>query len=450
MPLSRKDRLLADGFELYTVIEVGLPHFNWRVDIDLEHDRNLHLSEETVLRLIDAGITDRATLSQAMGLHEDSMLRNILLNLLQRNALEYDTQEILRLNTIGKRMLLNATVRQTSTVENLKLRHDPYLDELRWHKPEYDLNDQQMRISGRRRLNFVKPIARPQLEERYKEVQRLIEQYGLPKDKTHHIGKREVLRLHAIAPQVIYRPADLEVWFKKETHEFNWRILREGVEEPNVARLLDQLEAEGARIIPSDEVSSIAEVPVKNEILHQATEAIREHGEPKLLRTEGLRRALKQAMEDAQSALFIISPWLRTAAINDEMTAWFERALESKPNLTIAIGYGIERLPSNPRETKDYLQRNALKHLQRISHKYNERLKLTEIGNTHEKIIVCDNKYGIVTSFNFLSFNPALDQGPGVRREIGYRVTNKEDVQDLLKHVLNTLREAEQTVTANR
>ena len=442
MPISRLDQLTANGFELYTVLEVGLPHFVWRCDLDIEHDRNLHLSEETLLHLIEAGITTREHLGTAMGIDE-SILRHSLLNLLERHALEYNQAGELRLSTIGKRMLLNAKVRLTSTFENMSVRHDPYKDKLRWHKPEYDLNDKQLRASGRRSISSIKPLGKHQFEERYKEIQGLIEAEGVPGDRSQHKGKREVLRVRPLTPRTVYRPADLEVWYRPATEELSWRILRDGYEEPEVADMLLQLEAEGVQIIPGDEAPTREVVPESNEPLHQLAETITQGTEPNLLKTRELREALKQAIGDAKSALFIVSPWLRLGAIDRELTQTLEHALERNPELKILIGYGIERLPDSPQYTKDVRQYRALKQLESISRRFGGRLKLTEIGNTHEKIIIVDDRYGIIASFNFLSFNPKFERGPGIRREIGFRITQPNDVKELLEYVIGSLQEAE-------
>lgn len=441
MPMSRENHLVANGFKLYTKMDVGLPHFVWRVHIDLEQDRNLHLSEETVLHLISLGVVSEQDIAKAMGLTGKNIIQQVIISLLQKNALEYDESKLLSLSVVGKAMLHKAKVRQIKSVEDLKIRHNPYEDRLVWHRREYDLNDKQMRLSERRRITCVKPAPPAQIEERYKEIQSLIERDGLPTDKSRYTGKREVLRVEAVKPTTIYRPAELEVWYNSSTKKFGWRILRDGIEETQAAQLLDQLEAEGSQIIPLEDISQDVEIPEYNQPLHDVAEEVQQQSsESSILTTSEMRDALKEAINDSQKSLIIISPWLRTAAINDEMTRWFESALNEKRHLKIIIGYGIEKLPSQPKIRKDYLQQDALRHLQRLQGKFQERLKLVEIGNTHEKIVLCDKKYAIITSFNFLSFNPEYGRNQGVRREIGYRITNEKDVEKLVEYVKENLR----------
>ena len=110
------------------------------------------------------------------------------------------------------------------------------------------------------------------------------------------------------------------------------------------------------------------------------------------------------------------------------MLSWFEHALQRSRDLRIVIGYGIEP-ESGKTDWKARDQREALRKLNQIGHRRQGRLKTVEIGNTHEKIVIADSKAAIVTSFNWLSFNPR--PGKGVRRETGLRVEEREEVAKL-------------------
>ena len=88
--LDQITKLQTDRFELYTTLQVAVPFFTWTVALDIEFDRNLHLSEEVTLRLLEAGISDRGQLARLMGLKDDAVVLHILVNLLERGAVEYD------------------------------------------------------------------------------------------------------------------------------------------------------------------------------------------------------------------------------------------------------------------------------------------------------------------------------------------------------------------------
>lgn len=123
-----------------------------------------------------------------------------------------------------------------------------------------------------------------------------------------------------------------------------------------------------------------------------------------------------------------MSPWLNTHAVDDKLTSWLRHALDRHPGLQIVIGYGIER--DTGRVTKkDADQREALRRLNDLGQQKRGRLRTHEVGNTHQKLVICDRRYAIVTSFNWLSFNPRPSRG--VRMETGYRVETPADVAHL-------------------
>jgi phosphatidylserine/phosphatidylglycerophosphate/cardiolipin synthase-like enzyme len=98
--------------------------------------------------------------------------------------------------------------------------------------------------------------------------------------------------------------------------------------------------------------------------------------------------------------------------------------------LRITIDYGIERDAASKRQdpaVRD--QEEALRRLREMGDRARGRLRVVDVGNTHEKIVICDDQYVILTSFNFLSFNPR--PGKGLRREMGYRITDAAIVADV-------------------
>jgi hypothetical protein len=109
--------------------------------------------------------------------------------------------------------------------------------------------------------------------------------------------------------------------------------------------------------------------------------------------------------------------WLLSSAVSETLRS-----------VAATSRYGIEPdTGKSDRKARD--QRDALKRLHQISERDRGRLRPIEIGYTHEKVVICDRRYAIITSFNWLSFNPR--PGKGVRREIGTRVAERAAVEEL-------------------
>ena len=76
------------------------------------------------------------------------------------------------------------------------------------------------------------------------------------------------------------------------------------------------------------------------------------------------------------------------------------------------ICYGIA-------DQKDKDSESAVKLLRDIQNKgnYGKNLYIIKLGNTHEKVLICDDKFMVTTSFNWLSFKG--DPKRGFRQETG-------------------------------
>lgn len=106
---------------------------------------------------------------------------------------------------------------------------------------------------------------------------------------------------------------------------------------------------------------------------------------------------LKDALEQAESRLLIISPWIRPAVVNHEFAKSLEAALDR--GVDVRIGWGISQ---DERDGPDADPR-ALSRLETLAKTY-PNLALRRLGDTHAKVLICDRSFVIVTSFNWLSF----------------------------------------------
>ncbi len=149
----------------------------------------------------------------------------------------------------------------------------------------------------------------------------------------------------------------------------------------------------------------------------------------RVIQTEEHRGALREAIEDSRRESIIVSPRLTTVAVNDELVSWLEHALQRPRDLRVVIGYGIEQDDGNKNDPKARNQREALKRLNALGSRFRGLLRTVEVGNTHEKLVISDSRIAIITSFNWLSFNPR--PGRGVRRETGIRVDERDEVRRL-------------------
>ena len=219
------------------------------------------------------------------------------------------------------------------------------------------------------------------------------------------------------------------IWYQPERGEWAWRLLYRGGEVEEISESLRKMQADGVEILPLEREPRAVRVGNAGQRIHQiAEETVQSSPSRRVLQGAEHRDALRDAIRDARKELIIVSPWLRTDAVDDELLGWLQKALERNKSLRVVVGYGIER-DQGQQDRKARNQRAALRRLNTLGNRHKGRLRTVEIGNTHEKIVICDERYAIVTSFNFLSYNPR--PGRGIRREMGVVIEDREQVRSL-------------------
>lgn len=148
----------------------------------------------------------------------------------------------------------------------------------------------------------------------------------------------------------------------------------------------------------------------------------------RILSTYDHRPLLLDALENAQNTVVIVSPWIKSGGLNNEILGCIEKALQR--NTRVIIGYGISK--------KEDSDRWILKRLADIQKKkHGNKLLLVKLSNTHEKVLIKDNEYMVITSFNWLSFKG--DPNKGFRQETGYYTESKDAIKQMKENLSNRM-----------
>jgi hypothetical protein len=148
-----------------------------------------------------------------------------------------------------------------------------------------------------------------------------------------------------------------------------------------------------------------------------------------------IREKLIEALATAQEELYIVSPWITKRVVDSEFKDSLKRLLEQGVKITIL--YGIE--PETPSSSKGSKGKDKEKEketerlaqeLRRLGEGYPVPPRI-ERANTHEKWLICDDRYVISGSFNFLSYKG--EPGPGFRHENGILVEDPELIAQVKK-----------------
>jgi hypothetical protein len=155
-----------------------------------------------------------------------------------------------------------------------------------------------------------------------------------------------------------------------------------------------------------------------------------------------IRKKFLEALEMSTQRLDIVSPWISSRIVDDEFMARFRRLLEL--GVRINILYGIEEEPSGASGTSASNRKDRdramsteklAEKLRRIGSNYPVPPRIKH-SNTHEKLLICDDKFLVIGSFNFLSYGGK--KGPGFRHEGGLLVLDPSLMRECRKAMIDS------------
>lgn len=450
--IAKRYAFSREGFKLVNYEEVGLPIYRLTLRVLTQVKKPIPPIEEFVLKSLNAGLDTLDQLSRFLGLHERT-LKHTLTNLMRSEDVVLSGQRP-QLTLKGRNTLWDATliVPEQRTIE-------VYYDRLLLNTPLYE----SYQLSSPKELRErecleipASPVKPPQLDDlSFAEINRLMQQERrvTKEDKLELIAikaieKRTSLFVYAIALKYKSNTDNsVQIGFfvdgrLSEEHEnafakaglikklgFDKYVIEELAEIKTLAPIqadetLRQVTISEQKVRDAENAVSVA---TNAENVSQAQKELAQAKEEQQIVTEQLRQLpirwlavyehpplLEEALTKCRQRLMIISPWIQENVVNGDFIKKLEKLLSQK--IDVYIGYGIGDNKSNP---------GAIRNLKNLSQRYpNFRLKdFSQAGrNTHAKILLCDENFVAVSSFNWLSFKG--DPSRTFRDEQGTLITD--------------------------
>jgi len=155
------------------------------------------------------------------------------------------------------------------------------------------------------------------------------------------------------------------------------------------------------------------------------------------LRTEQHRGVLEQALREARKEIIIISPWMNRRACNDDLCRLIGDAVARGVLVRIGYGMGRERHQAEAGRNRANVQSVKYAIERYIPNSAAPLLDMRQTSGTHQKILVCDRKFAVTGSFNWLSY--AGEQDEGYRNETGTLFRHGDQVMELANIALQSL-----------
>jgi PLD-like domain len=464
----RKYHLLSEAVVIdYKTI--GYPFYVVMLDLTYLSNRRLELQEEFVIKCITNGLGEKNQISHFLGVDEH-FVEKVLSGLISKELII--KQEHLKVTELGLEALemqfVLDTVSETETF---------YIEALSGKLHNYF----QCKQVEKNNANCLKGIIRkPKKVENIVDYYEEIEKYLGMLDSQKQIQLIQVNNIEKVYPQ--WHEVIL-VFYKNspDDNEVGYETFSRGNIDVTYRKTIEKLYSQGEKIlgnilkfetitddekadiqlsnnevikgITKNDVETVERLAVKINALNDTdlfidstSQSINEQRKTlkrqldeiktqskisEIIHTPEHRDYLFKALKEAKNRVMIVSPWIRSYVVNNDFLSNLESTLKRK--IKVYIFYGMK-------QKSGWGQQNdtaAIKELNNLAYNYNN-FDFKEVQNTHRKIIVCDNNFGIVTSFNFLSFR--ADPNLTYRDELGVILRDKDTVESLFQSGLSLIK----------
>ena len=484
MMLEKLSEKYADSIPNYNLIkrtEIATPVYNITVELTVLRKKEIGIVEEFIMKFINSGITDKLIISQSLGLTEQ-IINNSLASMISQNIVKSLADNTFQLTDKGKE-----TLREAKLIVPEIMLFNFIIDALTGEVESYTRMLYDSKEVRSYKLDVIRPnIPKPNLENLdFNSINNLLKK--MQKQNVSESFKGDLISVNKIEKCYISYRKKYMLIFKSNTDEMADLEIKifNGVErETEYENIILRMENEGIRQIPFDKISeidklenadllfakipsgvieeakfntrkielnkqktekltqllSVNEVYSKQESFDQDleskisnTQIIRDLNDKinelkeqskninRFLETYQHRPILEEAFDNANKLILLVSPWMRVGVIDKSLENKIKKALSR--GVKVIIGYGIAPV--------DETNEPALKRLNYIKKsKFGKNLELINLGNTHEKVLLVDGKYVVITSFNWLSFKG--DPNRGFRQETGLYTIDKDTINNTL------------------
>lgn len=444
---------------------IGYPFYVLNLDLTYLDNRDLELLEEYVMKCIANGLNKIEEISGFLGMN-NHIIEKVLSKLISDLVTKEDG---FNLTQKGKDALQKQTV--LAPISDTKTF---YLDALNgklidnFYISKFDAKQyQNVAIS-----KIIKKPRKDNIEDiidYYEDIEKLLQRPGINNIELIQVNKIEKVYLewHEVL-LVLYKsnPNDNELEYEIFSRDSIQKYYRETIEKlyGKGKKILDPIFQDMKQDNTSNQsfteiVSSIKDEDVKN--VEQITARINYFNDPdsftesknnsikeekqkleqqleqiksqtrisEVIHTFELREYLFKALKQAKNRVMIVSPWIKSNVVNQEFLSVLEETLKRK--VKVHIIYGYKQTPGSMKNDNW-----SIKKLEDLMHNY-KNLNFKKTTNSHRKQVVCDDKFAIVTSFNFLSFR--ADPNLTYRDELGVILRDEQTIEDLFESAISLI-----------
>lgn len=394
------------GLELIDIEDAAIPVTVVHSDVLAQERKPLPILEEFVVRFVASGVGATDEIARLLGLSDDQVLDAAAVQVSANNLRRRDASNQLSLTPQG----LEAARDLAATQPVLKRLPIPF-DRLSWQIVDYPRHSLITKKEAQERGLRILPAA--QNSRIGLDDVTAAKFNDLLRARPAREQRIEILQVRKVSPNTHrFLPAHLLIYGDPSREEIEPAVCVEGELRTDLGLALDKIngvERLGLSIGPPAERPKLDDelenqrVPLGEVVAAQTGTDDAATGRPEAVVTDMLVRSvsvfehpqlLREALESARRRILLISPWVRSAVVNNDFLAKLEQRVRA--SVTITIAYGIGRNDSGS-------DAEAIERLVNLASRFKDNLTVVRVRNTHAKVLIFDDKW-ISTSFNWLSF----------------------------------------------
>ncbi len=411
--------LKLDEWDLVNVRDVALPVYRLTIDAVVIKKQVLPRMSEFVLRAIEMGFCATGEISAVLGIEAADAEAPLVL-LLAEGLVTVKAgpggAEVLSVTTAGNSLLrgeMVETVEVSMNVDYDGLTREP-VESRGWLKRPRDVRNHGW-------YSIAPAPSRPPLLSEL-DVAAVARATGSGV-RQHLAGIARIIRR-----ELLFLPAELAVYRRKAAAEqARVAIFVDGRERPDYANALSRSGRIDRLGIPDESEPAL---PALGKWVgqHLDKEAKSLRVDPAdfasgwaVLETYDHPDLLDDALANSLARLIIVSPWITPQVMDEERVSQLRLLLERSVDVFIGWGLG-DRQPFE-----------VITQLEDLSRRYRN-FRFHHFGSLHMKGLVSDDRFAVLTSFNWLSFRGDPDRA--FRDERGMKVTNPAAVEVIAASLL--------------
>jgi phosphatidylserine/phosphatidylglycerophosphate/cardiolipin synthase-like enzyme len=214
-----------------------------------------------------------------------------------------------------------------------------------------------------------------------------------------------------------------------DVEELATRVVAADQEIADARQELESVERADTRQVLLEKIAALEEEKRK-------VEAERDARKAKYLWTPEIRNKLWEALETAKERLLILSGWISSEIVNDDFLTALRAAL--RRGVRVWIGYGFDK--GNARGEESRRRRDwqeAEDSLKAVHKEFSSTFVYRDVARSHEKRLICDNRFTFGGSFNLLSFSGEQRGRGKLRHEGADLIEDPEYCEELYQRYLS-------------